>query len=370
VPKGRRGRAWPSLEMSPRERASQAMRRLEDLTRLVSEWVWETDAEFRFTFVSERCFEMLDIVPQLVIGRGLEELGTLAGPDGTPVTLKPKTPFRDLPFNVERGDGEVLHLLLSGLPVFDPNNGALSGYMGTARDITAFLASERARQELEERRRAFVADVAHELRTPLAILKSDIDNLGLDRVGLGDASAQLHGDVDDMTRLISQLLTFTRYEALQLHDGEEVDLAEIAVSVAAQLGPFAIADGRTIEVDVDGAPTPIPGSALGIEHVVRNLVENALKYGFAGTPVLIRVSEGPKISVIDQGPGVPEELREKIFARFQQVDRRADPAFGGGAGLGLAIVKRIVDLHGGTVHVKDADLGGACFEIGFDASSR
>ncbi|PWV65703.1 sensor histidine kinase [Plasticicumulans acidivorans] len=210
--------------------------------------------------------------------------------------------------------------------------------------------------------RQFIADVAHDLRTPLAVLKAHLDLLG-------DAATvrALAEDVAGMERLVNQLLDASRLEVLQLHADDRCDLAGLAVAVATQLAPLAIDSGRSLEVLGAEAPVVVNGVHDYLFRALRNVVENALAHTPRGTTVSIRVgtSPAPSVEVRDRGPGVPPEQRELIFRRFWQGGRRRDRAGGSGAGLGMAIVERTLAMHHGHVSVDDAAGGGALFTLHF-----
>lgn len=223
--------------------------------------------------------------------------------------------------------------------------------------------------------RAFIADAAHELRTPLAVLKAHL-SAPLDRDGV----RMLTADVNAMERLVNQLLDAARLDALTIGDGDRADIAALAVDVAAHLAPLAIRNRRSIAAL--GAETPIltPGVYDSLYRAARNLVENALAHTPPGTEAVIAVgrdADGVFFSVADAGPGVPEAQREAIFRRFWRGDsNRRTPASGGenggaengGAGLGLSIVARTMAAHGGHVTVGDAPNGGALFTLHWPAA--
>jgi PAS domain S-box-containing protein len=351
----RRPRSWPSLSADPETRAAEALTRLEDITRLVSDMVWETDAQFRLAYVSEHAFENLGYVPLQLEGKTFAELGRFVDAEGNELTLDIRKPFRDVAFELKGGDGVSRRLLTSGLPFFDPETGSFSGIRGTARDVTEIHRAERIRSEQEERQRVFVADVAHELRTPLAILRTKLDTLKDET-----AAAALRDEVDGMTRLVSQMLAFARYELFRPGSKESADLREVCTAVATHLAPIAILEDRSIEVLADGPPVVVRGSAQALEQAIRNLVENAVRFAPPQSTVTVRITDEPAVHVIDRGAGVPKDRREKIFERFDRADRRGD-----GAGLGLAIVKRIADAHGARVEIHDPPGGGIDFCVYF-----
>jgi signal transduction histidine kinase len=206
--------------------------------------------------------------------------------------------------------------------------------------------------------REFTADAAHELRTPLAILRTQIDMVA-DR----EIAEPLRHDVESMTRLVNQLLEISELDSFYIAKGEAADLTAIAAEVAAFLAPLALSRNRNLAVTGAAWPVRVRGNSDAIARAVRNLVENALAHTTPGTTVELAVAADGAISVLDRGPGVPRALREHIFQRFWRRDRR----HGGNAGLGLAIVGRIAEMHGAAVTVGDRPGGGAVFALRFPA---
>ena len=204
--------------------------------------------------------------------------------------------------------------------------------------------------------REFTADAAHELRTPLAILRTQIDMLD-DR----EVAAPLRHDVENMSRLVNQLLEISELETLVVAEDEIADIVAIAAEVAAFLAPLALSQRKTLAVTGARRPVRVRGNSDAIVRAVRNLVENALAHTSPATTVEIAVATEGVIRVMDRGPGIPKADCEHIFQRFWRRDRRR----GGNAGLGLAIVARIAQMHGATVDVDERPGGGAVFAIRF-----
>ncbi|WP_096701411.1 ATP-binding protein [Magnetospirillum sp. 15-1] len=203
--------------------------------------------------------------------------------------------------------------------------------------------------------RDFTADAAHELRTPLAVLRAHIETLP-------DPATReaLVRDVDSMTQLVGQLLAVARAEALTVAMDEEADLNTVAVDVCSFLAPMALKQRRMIEVIAAPGDCPVTANAEAVFNALRNLVENALTHTPPDTTVTVRVEAPAILRVEDRGPGVPAELRERIFQRFWRAERRKS-----GSGLGLAIVREIMQAHGGRVEVDDRPGGGAVFSLIF-----
>jgi signal transduction histidine kinase len=204
--------------------------------------------------------------------------------------------------------------------------------------------------------REFTADAAHELRTPLAILRTQIDMIE-DR----ELAEPLRHDVESMSRLVNQLLEISELDSFFISEGETADLVAIATEVAAFLAPLAVSQGKTFAVTGARRPVRVRGNSDAIARAVRNLAENALAHTARGTTVELAVAAQGTIRVLDRGPGVPKTERQHIFDRFWRRDRRHS----GHAGLGLAIVARIVEMHGASIVIEDRPGGGAVFTIRF-----
>jgi len=202
--------------------------------------------------------------------------------------------------------------------------------------------------------RDFLADAAHELRTPLAILGAHLDSMQDPT-----RTAVLRADVERMTRLVNQLLTVAQLEALTIRPDEQADLSEIASEIATLMAPLAVKTGRSIAVLHAEDPVPVRGNRDALYQALRNLVENALKFTPPDTEVEIEVDRSGSVTVKDRGPGIPEAQRVLLFQRFWRADRRQS----GGAGLGLAIAQRIAAAHAGQLLVDDNPGGGARFTL-------
>lgn len=200
--------------------------------------------------------------------------------------------------------------------------------------------------------REFVADAAHELRTPLAILRAEVEARG-DQ----ETTGGLLADIDGMTRIVNQLIDTAESDALTVAPGDVADIQAICSDVASFMAPVAVAQCKSISVCGASDPIWVEGNGQALFVAVRNLVENAITHTATGTTVEVAVGDDGSVMVGDEGAGVPVEQRNLIFQRFWRGDRRR----AGSAGLGLSIVVRIVKAHGGTIAVRDAPARGAVF---------
>ena len=204
--------------------------------------------------------------------------------------------------------------------------------------------------------RQFTADAAHQLRTPLAILRTRIETLGD-----GTVRQLLHDDIESMSRIVVQLLEIAELDTLVLDPGETADLRAVCAEVVGAIAPFAIAQHKDIALKGAEAPVLIHGNSEMLQRAVFNLAENAIKFTAKETSVDVEVGDDGSVRVRDCGPGVSEAERELIFQRFWRRDRQRSD----GAGLGLSIVRGVADDHAATVAVDNLPGGGAEFTLRF-----
>lgn len=221
------------------------------------------------------------------------------------------------------------------------------------------LAVNQALDRLEQGfrvQREFTADAAHELRTPLAVLRTRLDTLSDKR-----ATEALRQDVEGMSRIVGQLLDIAESDTFIVAPSDKADLHGVCAEVVEAVVPLAIAQGREICLDAADEPVWVRGNPDMLYRAVRNLVENAIYHTPQGTAVELVVKSEGTITVLDQGPGIQEGEREFLFRRFWRRDRRR----AGSAGLGLSIVRRIADAHMASVIVENRRGGGASFTLRF-----
>ena len=282
---------------------------------------------------------ILGLVIWLSVGKGLRPLNRVAE------TVEQRAPTSLQPLATDDVPGEVV-------PIVDSLNRLF----------------HRVQQALENERR-FTANAAHELRTPLAALKTQAqvkqldDNNGEHAEFLDD----IINGVDRTTHLLEQLLTLARADALQKETilQQQVDLHAVATGVLAMIGERALEKRVELSMESPGSPLKVYGDEATLGILIRNLVDNGIRYtppDGAVTVQLLQNDNAVHLVVEDSGPGIPKPQREKLFQRFQ----RGEDVETQGSGLGLSIVKQIADLHNASVTLLDAANGrGLRVEVSF-----
>ena len=224
------------------------------------------------------------------------------------------------------------------------------------------LAAERV-EALVRSNKSLLANASHELRSPLARLKmatSLMGDVGADERERDHLRAEINTDIAELDTLVDEVLLASRLEAAAAPEHlESVDLLALAVE-----------EGARVDASVDGAAASVQGEERLLRRALRNLLENARRYGGGEIRVDLedKAAAGIEIRVTDNGPGVPESYRERIFEPFFRLPGHAERA--GGVGLGLALVRQIVERHHGRIRCVQPPEGGGCFVISLPASVR
>lgn len=242
------------------------------------------------------------------------------------------------------------------------------------QDEVAFLAerfnasAERVQQLLQSHK-TLLANASHELRSPLARIRMGLELLGRDP-GTASARAEIARNIAELDQLVDEILLASRLDVRDANDAsaigptEEVDLVGLAAEECARTGAdLEVTDGAT--------PVVVQGHARLLRRVLRNLLENARRYGQPVEPaadgepavrlVIGRQGAGTVVAVEDRGPGVPAELRERIFEPFYRLPGASERE--GGVGLGLSLVRSIAERHGGRIRCEERPGGGARFVL-------
>lgn len=298
---------------------------------------------------------------------GLLSLGVLVlgGMGGLFLTRSALSPLGRMASHAQRITAEQLH---ERLPV-EESSTELEQLRDSFNDTLARL--ERSFDQL----RRFTADASHELRTPLTALRS-VGEMGLrganSREDYRDVVGSMLEEVDRLSRLADELLTLARAEAGEAKlRPEPLDLGALAREVVEHLSVLAEEREQSIELTVDGAVF-VRADRVVLRQALVNLLDNAIKYSPEGTRIQVEAGVNGDcvfVQVRDNGPGIPEEHRERIFERFYRIDKSRSRELGG-TGLGLSLVRWAAEAHGGRVAVEsEAGRRGSTFRLVLPAAS-
>jgi signal transduction histidine kinase len=230
-------------------------------------------------------------------------------------------------------------------------------------------AEAEALRHLDELKSQFLADMSHDFRSPLTVVRGAIEILGSERPGplnvqQRELTARAARNAHRLEEFTEDLLETARIE----HGGVELERLEIdgcalLREVVEDHRPFADARAQRIELDCNSDHTTISVDVSRLRRAFSNLIDNAIKFGPEGSPIEVcarREADAFWVSVTDRGPGVDREERDHIFEKFSRGRRNAATS---GAGLGLSIARSLVELHGGSIRYEDASGGGARFVV-------
>lgn len=236
----------------------------------------------------------------------------------------------------------------------------------------------------ESLRRDFSANVSHEMKTPLQVISGYAELMENGLVPPEDVprfAGLIHQESQAMRALIDDVLTLSRLDELPPDAATATPVEVLGVAQRAAERLAKLADERDVSVQVGGAPATVMGNEGLMEQMLYNLIENAIRYNDQGGHVWVEVTTEPAappaskeaaaptvtVRVADDGPGIPEAKREKVFERFYRLEKSRSKETGG-TGLGLAIVKHGVQRHGGTIDVGGEEGEGATFTLRFPAT--
>jgi two-component system phosphate regulon sensor histidine kinase PhoR len=348
------------------ERMKAVIRRRNQLEGVLSsmvEGVIAVDTDGRVIRINEAAADLLGYPSERARGRSIYEIARYPG---LGAFVKEALKAEDL---VERDlviyAGEEERTIQAHGTCLKDETGSRWGALIVLNDLTRL-------RRLEDLRRDFVANVSHEIKTPLTAIKGFVETLREDpEQGLSETAARfmeiIHDHLDRLENLLEDLLSLSRIEeaehspGIRLEPGDPASVAAAAIELVKDNHPE---EGVDIRLECDQAPA-IPLNPVLLEQAFVNLLENAVKYGGPGGEVRVEVENlGGEIAVRfhDHGPGIPAEHLPRIFERFYRVDRSRSRKLGG-TGLGLAIVKHVVQAHHGRVEVESIVGEGSTFTV-------
>jgi signal transduction histidine kinase len=239
----------------------------------------------------------------------------------------------------------------------------------TLEDMLAALGQARTETETAlDRQRRFVADASHELRTPLTSILANLELLAAELEGEdAEIAESALRSSRRMRRLVADLLLLARADAGRVARREPVNAGAVVREAAGEAASVAAGHGLTVDVQ-PGASLVVEAPGDELHRLVLNLIQNALVHTPPGTAVDVRArreDERVVIEVSDEGPGVPPELRARIFDRFVRGEGDSGRT---GSGLGLSIVRAVAESLGGSVELTENEAGGACFTVRLPAA--
>lgn len=373
------------LDITDRKRAEKNLRESEaqirDYMDSSVDWLWEMDADLRFTFLSSNIERITGIVPGDQYGKTRRDL---LGPnhdqalwDAHLAALEAREPFRDFIYPQEIDSGGRRWVSVSGKPIFS-DQGVFLGYRGTGSDVTARVEN----QELRSASRAkseFLSQMSHELRTPLngilgfsQILENDRVNPLTPRQKLAVSQIQRGGT--HLLDLINQILDLSAIENRTIKPSlEAVGTPEILEECLAMARVMA----ATSDISIFGPPPDadlppfVTADRTRLRQVLLNLLSNAIKYNVAGGSVTVNclATDGGAVrfEVTDTGPGIPPRYHDKLFtpfARFSPEHKNVE-----GTGIGLSITRDLVELMNGEIGFTSRQGQGSTFWITLPAAA-
>jgi PAS domain S-box-containing protein len=317
-----------------------------------------TDCDGRFTRVNRRLIELVGQSGHATLSLNCADLTSADDRTRTIRAIHEICAGEIAEFSADsrycRADGSIVWLHVSIAPLRDENE-VIDGLIVIVEDITDRRQAEDALRLADQQKDDFLALLSHELRNPLAPIRTAVQLLKMR--GNGDADGQrLHGVIDrqvqHLVRLVDDLLDVSRVLRGKVDlNPDTIDLASVIAIAVETVRPLVDAQRQELNVHVPEHALAVHGDQVRLAQVIGNLLNNASKYTPRGGTITLGASEesgNVVVRVADTGAGIPAEILPTIFEPFVQADRSLQRAQGG-LGIGLTLVKKIVDLHGGSV---------------------
>ncbi len=372
-----------------RERTEAALReseeRFKDFAEAASDWLWEMDADLRFTFFSDRRRELISLPADENIGKTRWELAD-ADPDedvkwgAHRATMEAHEPFRDFEFDHLAADGRRLHMNVGGKPVFD-QAGNFTGYRGTATDITARKNAEEAlitaklvAESASRAKSEFLAAISHDLRTPLNAILGFAEILSSEYMGpIGAAkyleyARDIHASGSHLLALVNDILDLSTIEAGKLALAKEnLPVEEVVADCLKTVSRSAEEKHIDLEFDPEESTANVYADGRALQQILLNLLSNAVKFTPKAGRILLsaKAEAGSTIfGIADSGVGIPAEKIPDLTDPFMKGGNSAYLSEEGW-GLGLAITQSLVDLHGGMMKIESVVDQGTTVTVSF-----
>lgn len=361
------------LDVSEQMKAEAAIRESEQRFRAladnISQLVWIADATGQVVWFNQRWQEFTDMTPDEIAKRGWRRV---IHPDHIKRVLERLQHSWDTGevwedvFPMKSKSGSYHWFLSRARPIRD-SQGRIKHWFGTHTDITEQRSAEEALRQADHNKDRFLATLAHELRNPMAPLRSALETLRLSRneqSGHALLYDMMNRQVDQLVRLVDDLLEVSRLTRGKIKlRKEQVRVSDIVSSALESTAPLMKKARHRLHVDVPDEELTLYGDGLRLAQVLINLLDNAAKYTDAGGDIWLRVSQSRRtgkpllqISVTDNGRGIEHAALPYIFDSFVQPLRDDEPG-GDGLGIGLSIVRSLVELHGGRIEARSQGLG-------------
>ncbi len=360
-------------------RVSEA--RFREVVDIPGKFIWETTAEGKITFVSDRMQEMLGVTPQEMEHRGFFDC---AVPEDAVIAsakffyaARKEQRFSDLEFRCKAKDERVIWLSTRGAPMHDTKN-QLIGYRGICEDITArkgiqeeLINAKEAAESANIAKSEFLANMSHEIRTPMnAVVGMTGLLLGTDINAEQRNYAQtIRQSADTLLTIISDILDFSKIESGKFElESHPFDLAVLVEEAVDCVGLQASEKGLELHWHIASDLAPgFHGDVTRLRQILVNLLSNAVRFTSTGD-VSVHVTKAENqagdhfvlFSVWDTGIGIPADKIDRLFQSFSQVDASTTRRFGG-TGLGLAISRKLTEMMGGNIWVESEEGKGSGF---------
>lgn len=363
-------------DMTDRNRTEMQLheseKRFRDFAEASSDWLWETDAEGRFTYFAHGSRDYSGLIPENNLGRTrfeatIEDL-TAEKWRAHISDIEAQRPFSGFRYLLRGQDGHEVAVMINGMPFYD-DDGTFLGYRGTGSDVTrqreAEISRDRALLDAERANRAkseFLATMSHEFRTPLNAILGFSEMLSQEVLGpVGAPAYKEYADAindsgNHMLALVNDILDISAIEAgKRAIMKEEIGLLELLRESTVEVSKIAADKSINLEVGVPGEPLRLFADLRSVRQIILNLLSNAVKF----TPEngWIRLSAQPDrgdmiaIVVEDNGEGIMADKLPTITDPFSQASNHPHHSHEG-TGLGLSIVKSLVDAHSGELKIE------------------